>query len=256
MRGAMVALPILLSLIIIAQPPISAPTPVAMSLEGPLAMTPGQVGIFFVNISGGPVEINATYTLRYWIESSDTTGGSPLQGGPGEVSSRNTTFQVNITAISREGSMDVVVEGVAGNDTVNTTVRKTLTVQVLAPLILTASFANDGGAAAMNVTVRFYVDDRFVGQKIVGRINPSDRGTASYTWIPVGASFGQHAIRVEADIDGNGIIDPTKGETVAYDIFYKTGGDIPAGYLVILSVAISVLGILALFAYRRRLKTR
>ena len=241
---------------ILAQPSNSAQTPVAMTIEGPTAMMPGEAGFFFVNISGGPVETNATYKIRYWMESSDTSGASPVQSSPGEQSGNKTTFKVNASAIDHEGSMDFIVEGIAGNETMNTTVRKMMTVQVLATLTLTASFANDGDAAVVNVTVRFFVDENYVGNKTIGRINPGDRGTASIRWMPVGTTYGQHVIRVEADIDGNGIIDSLKGEIVAYDIFYKTGGDIAPGYLVILAVVISFLGIIALIAYRRRLRMR
>jgi len=255
MRPLLVILALILPLALL---PSRAPAgnPLAVSVEGPTAMTPGQVGVFYVNVSGGPAELNGTYTLKYWVESSDTSGASPLAASPGEQTGQNKTFNVNVTAPTHEGSIDVIFDTISQNSTANTTVRRTLTVNVLSPIILTASFSNSGGAAVVNTTVRFYVDDVLAGSKVIARINPGDRGTATINWIPVGLAHGQHNVRVEADIDGNGVIDPSKGEVAVFDVFYKTGGEPAPGYLIILGAIIIVIGIVILIAYRRRLKTR
>jgi hypothetical protein len=241
---------------IIAQPGGRSQTPVALSVEGPAAMTPQQVANYYVNVSGGPAENNGNYTIKYWVQGSNIGGASPLIGSPGERSGPNKTYEVNVTAPSNEVSFDLVVEVTSGNGTANATVRKILTVQVLAPITLTASFRNNGGAAVLNTTVRFYVDNIFAGSKVISRINPGDRGTATLSWIPAGLSAGQHTIRVEADIDGNGVIDPSKGEVVAYDTFYRMGGELATGYLILIAALIFVGGLFLIVAYRRRKRTR
>ena len=256
MRRILLVAAFVTMMFIVAQPGGRSQTPVALSLEGPAAMTPQQVAIYYVNVSGGPAENNGNYTIKYWVQGSNLGGASPLAGSPGERSGQNKTYEVNVTAPSSEGSFDLVVEATSGNITTNATVRKTLTVQVLAPLTLTASFKNNGGAAVLNTTVRFYVDDVFAGSKVIGRINPGDRGTATLSWIPVGLNAGPHTIRVEADIDGNGVIDPSKGEVVAFDTFYRTGGELAAGYLILIATLIFMGGLFLVIIYRRRKKTR
>jgi len=256
MRWVLLTAALLSVLFIVAQPGVQAPPPVALSVEGPMAATPQQVAIYYVNVSGGPAENGGNYSIKYWVEGPNTAGAVPLAGSPGQNTSQNKTYMINITAPSNEGTFDLVVEATSSDGLTNATVRKTLTIQVLAPLTLTASFRNEGGAAVLNTTVRFYVDDVYAGSKVISRINPGDRGTATLSWIPVGLNPGGHRIRVEADIDGNGVIDPSKGEVVAYDTFQRTGGELSIGYLMVIAIMIFLGGMVVVIAYRRRKKTR
>src|SRR3989442_6228293 len=75
-----------------------------------------------------------------------------------------------------------------------------------------ARFRNDGTAAAVNVTVRFYVDGAFAGTRKIARLNPGVQVTETFNYLPSGLQPGTHQVRVEADLDGYGIIDPAKGE--------------------------------------------
>ncbi len=138
MRARLLIAALLLSIVLV-QPSVTAQTPVALSVEGPTAIAPSQVGVFFVNVSGGPAESGGSYTIKHWVEGSDIAGASPLAGSPGEQSGQNKTYKVNVTAPSKESSFVVVFEAASKNDTANSTVRKTISVQSLAPLILTAS---------------------------------------------------------------------------------------------------------------------
>jgi len=247
---------LLLSSFFMILPTSQSQNPVALSIKGPTALTPGQNGVYFVNVTGGPAEYNGTYTVKYWIESSDTTGAYPLFDNPGETSSKNNSFEVNITVPTVEGDIYVAFEVISENNTANSTVTGGISVSVLAPLILTASFSNNGQVAAVNITIRFYIDDNFIGSKVISKISPGDRGTATLNWIPVGLEAGQHTIRVEADINKDGIIDGSNGEIAVYEIFYKTGGELAVGYLVIIGIVIIFGGLILIVVYRRWKKTR
>jgi len=256
MRRILVVLALLCTILI--QPnQVSAPNPVAVNVEGPGALPPGQTASYYVNITGGPAEVNGTYSVKWWIESGDTTGATPLAGAPGtQNSATNNSFLVNVTVPTHEGDVDLVFEATSGNTTTNTTVKRTLVVHVLSPLVLTAAFVNNGGATAVNTTVNFYVDGNLVGSKVISSIRPGERGTAAINWIPVGLGSGQHAVRVEADINHDGKIEESAGEVRVSEIFYKTGGELPAGYLGLLAIVIGLVGIIALLAFRRRAKNR
>lgn len=256
MRRLAVVLAMLLTLFVVPCH-ASAQTPIAVSLEGPTALNPGQTASYFVNISGGPAEINGTYSVTWWVDASDTTGATPLAGAPGtQSSSTNNSFRVNVTVPTHEGDVTLVFQATSGNGTANSTAKRTMIVHVLAPIVLTAAFANSGGAAAVNITVSFYVDDRFVGSKVISRINPGERGTATLNWIPVGMGSGQHTVKLTADLNNNGQIEPSSGEVAVYELFYKTGGEPAPGYLVILAIVICLAGILLLLAFKRRMKNR
>jgi len=256
MRRILVVLALLCTLLI--QPnQASAQNPVAVNVEGPGALPPGQTAAYYVNISGGPAEVNGTYSVRWWIEAGNTAGATPLAGTPGsQSSSTKNSFIANVTVPTHEGDVDLIFEATSGNTTTNTTVKRTLVVHVLSPLVLTAAFANNGGAAVVNATVNFYVDGNFVGSKVITRINPGERGTAAINWIPVGLGPGQHTVRAEADINHDGKIEESVGEVTVTEIFYKTGGEPAAGYLGVLAILIGLVGIIILLAYRRRAKNR
>lgn len=83
---ARLAIAAALLMIVFMQPSARSQTPVALSVEGPAAISPSQVGIFFVNVSGGPAEFGGSFVIKYWVAGSDIPGASPLVGSPGEIS--------------------------------------------------------------------------------------------------------------------------------------------------------------------------
>ncbi len=240
----------------IVQPQAQAPNPIVLTVEGPTALNPGQIGAYYVNVTGGPAEDDGNYTVKYWVEAANTEGASPLKANRKQETIQNNTIILNITVPTTEGDAEIVFEVTSQNNTANQTVKRTVSVKVLAPLVLTASFENTGGAASLNITVRFYIDDLLVGSDVIHRIDPGNRGTATINWLPVGLNPGEHRVRIEADLDNNGQIESSKGEVVAYDIFYKTGEELAPGYLIILSISIAIIGLIIVFAIRRRRKMR
>ena len=63
---------------------------------------------------------------------------------------------------------------------------------------------------------------------------------------------GNHAVRVEADIDGNGIIDPARGEVVTSDVFVREGASLSPGWTVAIAVGVFIPAFLVAVALRRR----
>ncbi len=249
---------ILITLLLLTtiHPQAQAPNPIVLTVEGPTALNPGQTSAYYVNVTGGPAEDDGNYTVQYWVEAADTEGASPLKANRKQETIQNNTIILNITVPTKEGDAEIIFEVTSQNNTANQTVRRTVSVKVLTPLVLTASFENTGGSASLNITVRFYIDDFLVGSDVISRIDPGNRGTATINWLPVGLNPGEHRVRIEADLDNNGQIDSTRGEVVAYDIFYKIGDELALGYLIILSISIAIIGLIIIFAVRRRRKMR
>ncbi len=240
-----------------ASPRGAAQTSVAGVISGPKSLAPGATGFYHLNASGGPAEGGAgNYSVSYYLTGPDLTGGLPQSSAPKTATNPNGTFTLNITAPQPEEQITLVV-------VLNSSIERgayektTLTypITVVAAIVLTATFTNGGQAAAVNVPVTFYVDGILVGKTNISRLDPGATGTATLSFLPAGLAAGPHTVRVEADLNKNGVIEPDKGEVVVVDVFYKEGWQLtwPWAVLIIaLAIVITVLLILRARARPRR----
>ena len=238
-------------MILFALPRASAQEPVAARISGPNALAPSESAAYNLSVSGGPAG-HLNYTLKWYVTGPDIAGGLPAQSNPTTTAGNKTTFTLNITAPPREQEMNLVVLVSAGAGTTfeNTTVQKAIT--VVTPITLAATFRNDATTAALNVTVRFYVDNALVGTQKIARIGPRSQATATFNYLPVGLQPGTHAVRIEADLDGNGRIDPARGEVVVSDLFYRSTAPLSTGWTVLIGIGVFVPVLLVTIALRRR----
>jgi hypothetical protein len=242
--------------IIVAGTILGAAQPLIPAITGPPALAPGQVAAYNLTVAGEPGNAEVNYTITYWITGSNVTGGAPLSSSPGHASGNQTTYTLNVTAPPTEQTMTLhvqinaqVVGGTAENATAD------FAVLVISPIILSATFHNASPTAAVNVTVRFYVDNVRVGTSQIARINPNVDATVSSNYLPVGLQPGQHTVRVEADLDNNGIIDASKGEVVATDLFYRETPGLGPGWTFLIGLVAFVPVFLGVVALRRRGQT-
>jgi len=160
---------------------------------------------------------------------------------------------MNITAPSAEGTITLFVQISARSSSTfeNTTVEQPIV--VVTPIVLGASFRNDAATAALNVTVWFFVDDASVGSKLIAKIGPNGGvASTSFNYLPAGLAPGTHRVRVEADLDGNGVIDAARGEVVASELFYKGTPGLSTGWTVLIGIAIFIPVFFVTVALRRR----
>jgi hypothetical protein len=236
-------------------PPAVAQAPVTGILSGPNAIAPGAGAPFFLNASGGPAseDPNGTFSIRYYVTGPDPAGAVPLQSTPGSASGNASgRFQFNITAPQKEQVITLVVEinSTAASRSERTTVTHALT--VVTPIVLRATFHNGGGAAAMNVTVKFYIDGKLAGTSQIPRVDPRTNGTATLSYLPVGLAPGTHSVRVEADLNKNGVIEADKGEVAIVDVFYKKDFELTWPYVALIMAATISVSSLVVRARRRR----
>src|SRR2546426_1290250 len=209
------ALAILAAVFALVLAPAAAQGPIFGTITGPPALAPSQVSAYNLTINGGPTGA-VTYTVRWHLNG----GGLPTAASPTTTTGNRTTFTLNVTAPPTEGTVTLVVQvaSLAGSTYENTTAEKAIS--IITPIVLSATFRNDGTTAAVNVTVRFYVDGALAGTRKIARLNPGAQVTETFAYLPSGLQPGTHQVRVEADLDGNGIIDPAKGEAVAPSLVY------------------------------------
>src|SRR3989442_3907702 len=204
------ALAILAAVFALVLAPAAAQGPIFGTITGPPALAPSQVSAYNLTINGGPTGA-VTYTVRWHLNG----GGLPTAASPTTTTGNRTTFTLNVTPPPTEGTVNLVVQvaSLAGSTYENTTAEKAIS--IITPIVLSATFRNDGPTASVNLTVRFYVDGALAGTRKIARLNPGAQVTETFAYLPSGLQPGTHQIRVEADLDRNGIIDPAKGEAGA-----------------------------------------
>ena len=246
-----IVLGLLLAAFLVFLSPASGQGPVNASIKGPTAAALGGTASYDLSIIGGPSG-SANYTVQYYITGADTTGGLPLASAPASTSSARPTLKLNITAPAKEGSITLVakVSAHAGGITENGTAE--FTIAVITPIVLSATFRNNGPTSALNITVRFYVDDAVVGTKTIARIDAGKDATVTLDYLPVGMPPGTHRVRIEADLDGNGVIDAARGEAVTTQLFYKGTPGLSTAWTVLIGIAVFVPVLLVTMAVRRR----
>lgn len=251
MRRGLLVLAILALLTAIAAE-ASAAEPLTATVTGPTALAPSQSAFYNVTVGGGPTG-NVTYSVIYYITGSNTTGGSPQASSPGRVSGNQTTLRFNITTPTAEQSLTLVVTVDAspkGGSVENVTTNYAIT--VIKPIVLTATFHNGASTGAVNITVLWYVDNGVVGTSEIKQIAANGDATVSLNYLPVNLAAGQHTVRVEADLDHDGIIDPSRGEVVTTTIFYSQVQSPSMGWTVLLGIGVFVPVFMAVVALRRR----
>jgi len=234
-----------------AAPPAAAQVPLVVALTGPASLAPDQTAAYNLTLSGGPTGA-VTYTVRWYVSGPDAAGAIPAASNPTSQTHNATLFRLNITAPPRDADVTLVVSVSArvGETYENASVEKAIV--VITPLVLSATFRNDGTTAAVNVTARFYVDDGLVGSQKIARIDSHAQATASFNYLPIGLQPGAHRVRIEADLDGNGIIDSSRGEAFASDLFYRTTPGLGTGWTIAIGIAVFLPVLIATVAVRRR----
>ncbi|HTD80768.1 MAG TPA: CARDB domain-containing protein, partial [Thermoplasmata archaeon] len=190
---------------------------------------------------------------KAYLHGADLTKASPDPAHPfTSVSNGTGPFTINITAPNKDQVITLIVEvgSAAAGRHENTTVSKAIT--VVTPILLTATFRNDGGAAALDVPVKFFIDGKVAGATNISRIDPGQTGTAKLSYLPVGLAVGGHTVRVEADLNRNGVIEPDKGEVAVVDLFYKKDFELTWPYAALIMGATLSVSYVVIRARRRR----
>src|SRR3989475_12043252 len=210
--------------------------PVYATITGRPAAAASTATIYTLAINGGPTS-SVNYTVKWYITGSDTGGGLPISSNPRSASGTMPAFKLNLTAPSKEQTITLVVtvSALSGGTTENTTVEQAIA--VVTPVVLRATFRDNASTAAVNVTVRFFVDDRAVGTKTVARIDPGKDATVTLNYLPVGLQPGTHNARVEADLDGNGVLDSGRGAGGTSQLFDKAAPGLSTGWTVLTAIA-------------------
>src|SRR5206468_12889273 len=84
------------------------------------------------------------------------------------------------------------------------------------------------------------------------RPDPGAHVTETCNYLPSHLQPATHQTRAEADLDGNGIIDPAKGETVVSSLFYRGTAPLSTAWTVLIGIGVFVPVMFLTVALRRR----
>ncbi len=219
---ASVALLVIMALLMVSLAPaghVSAVGDVFIRLDGPTALATGSSQMYTLTISGGPGEEGGNFSYKISLNGLNTTGASvsPVTGN-----STSGTFSLNITAPSIPQTLKVVVNATSGNSARSVRLEKTFSIQILRPIVISQGILNSGDIEAKNVLVKFYVDDVFIGSKVVD-VPAKSNVTVKYDWIAQNERPGEHRVKVVMDAQ-NELVELSEGNNVAYHTIYITGG--------------------------------
>ena len=258
MKRAVLSLLILFSLLSLV--PSVASQDVVVDVEGPSVMPVGGKAQFNVTAAGGPGEQGGTYNITAFLLGDNLTGADP---SPGNVFINLTTephWEINVTVpyAAQTMTFEVNVRSSLGNDSTYKIVRTKI--RVVGPIILSAEIHNPLEYELKGVPVDFYVTkpgetkSRLVGSSTIESIAPGKSEYASFDWIIANPEPGQYTLTVVVDLDRDGEIDESAGDSVASSYFYVGGG---VNYLTwILAALIIVLALLAAMWLIRKSKRR
>lgn len=216
------------------------------TISGPSALAPGQVAAYNATVSGSPTGTSLDYS--WYITGANVTGGNPLKTTPGQFHGNKTVLTLNITAPQNEGTftihLTVATSAQAGVTPQNVSAQRDVT--VIRAIVLSATFHNDAATQANNITVRFYVDNGYVGSSVIKTIGPNSDGTATFNYLPVGLAAGSHTIRVEASLLGS--------QVATYTVFYKDVTPPSTSLSVLIGIGVFVPVFIVTVGLRRRKK--
>ncbi len=245
------ALIVVLALLTVSVVPaghVSAAGEVFIRLDGPTAMATGSSQMYTLTISGGPGEEGGNFSYRISLDGLNTTGASvsPMTGN-----STSGTFSLNITAPNIPQTLKVMVNATSSNAARSVTVEKTFSIQILRPIVISQGILNSGDMEAKNVLVKFYVDDKFIGSKVVD-VPAKSNVTVKYDWIAVNEKPGAHQVKVVLDAS-NELVELSEGNNVAYSTIYIKGSNT---LTTILWVSIASLLVLLFLLYSMKGKKK
>ncbi|MCK4455543.1 MAG: hypothetical protein KAU99_04265, partial [Thermoplasmata archaeon] len=132
-------------------------------------------------------------------------------------------------------------------------------IKVVGPIVLTAEIHNPLEYELKGVPVDFYVkkpsetQSRLVGSSTIESIAPGESEFASFDWIIASPESGQYELTVVVDLDRDGVVDESAGDSKAVSYFYVGGGvNYITWILVVLIIALASLAAVWLVTKPRR----
>jgi hypothetical protein len=229
-------------------------TDVKVFVVGPDALGISANAVYTVTVVGGPAEDDGKWRVSAHLTGKNITDASPTLGDAFNETNESNIFHIDVTAPSVAQDMVLNIEGASLLGANFSMATEAFKIAVVDPINLRATVTNPSNSTLKNVLVNFRVDGELIGSESIEEIGPFSEGTATFSWITRKLSPGGHDLGIEIDLNGDGVIDETRGETLYIKGFYSpTEG---ASLLVTILLVLFVIAILLLLPSTLRKKRR
>lgn len=240
------ALSMLLPLQLVWQPVMAQEeTEVRVFIVGPDALGISDNAVYTVTVVGGPAEEGGKWRVAAHLTGKNITDATPTLGDRFNETNESNIFHIDVTAPSIAQGMKLHIEAASLLGANISMVTDTYEIAVVDPISLRVTVKNPTNSTLKNVLVNFKVDGELIGSgEPIEEIGPLSEGVATFSWITKSISPGKHELGIEIDLNGDGIIDETRGETFYTKDFY--GPSEGPGLLVTVLLVIFVIAVLLL----------
>lgn len=231
---------------------------VKVFIVGPDALGMSEQAVYTVTVVGGPAEEpGGKWRVAAHLTGKNVTEASPNLGNAFNETNESNIFQVEVIAPPIPQTMYLNVEGASLLGANISETGDKFKIAVVAPISLRATVSNPSNSTLRNVLVSFKVDGELIGSaEPIAEIGPLGEGTATFSWITKDISPGKHELEIEIDLNGDGIVDETRGETLYVEDFYGPSGEPNIVVVVLLVLMVIVIILLLPSTLRRKRKKK
>ncbi|HUU07517.1 MAG TPA: CARDB domain-containing protein [Thermoplasmata archaeon] len=227
----------------------SAYSDLALQFDGPGFAAKLEKVPCTLTVSGGPAgDVGGNFTYKAEIVADNKTGSSVT---PSTGASSSGVFRFNVTMPGEAGQtikvkVNVTSKDPATGDEVDKV--REFEIEVVDPIIITATVYNVGSVEAKNVTAKFYVDDIYLGKQVFDILaGGSKKLTYNWTWLNIGN--GEHTVKVVLD-DANDLVEFSSGNNVYTMTVYIGKESNPLG--AVLTVGVIVMFVFTFLTYLQK----
>lgn len=227
----------------------SAYSDLALQFDGPGFAAKLEKVPCTLTVSGGPAgDVGGNFTYKAEIVADNKTGSSVT---PSTGSSNSGVFRFNVTMPGEAGqtikvNFNVTSKDPATGDEVDKV--KEFEIEVVDPIIITATVYNVGSVEAENVTAKFYVDDTYLG-KLVFDIPAGGSKELTYNWTWLNVGSGEHTVKVVLD-DVDDLVEFSSGNNVYTLTVYIGKESNPIG--AVLTVGVIIMFVFTFLTYLQK----
>ena len=238
----------------------SAAPPIQIVAKVAPGIALGQETNVTVNVTGGPAadapEHERNYSLKAWVTGDELEGTSPLVGTPFSQNNSNGSFVIKLKAPSKKASLTLVMEALSkGGNGSSESARKELSLRAVNPITIKVVIDNKGDVTAKNVSVAFYLDDSFIGDRVVAEVPANNRTNVSFEHAPPELAPGRHEVRIVLDPKGQ-MVEFEEGNNVLRHEFFVHEEPANTQWPFILLIAVWLVGMVAVASRARKKKEK
>jgi hypothetical protein len=215
-----------------------------MHIEGPTVAAINTTISYKVSISS----IFDSYRCTLIMGGQNLTGASPVNQVIKNSTTGNFVFQVKTPSTPQRIYLDFKAYGMMNNTQGMKIFERKIYVDVKNAYTIVTEIKNSEKYPVYNVTVDFYLDGRFIGNKTVSKINANSTAKVTYEWVP-DVDNGPH--KLEVKVSSTGVVFPNGKQSYVREIYVGNPPNYQWAFYLGIASAVA-LGVMFVLLFLRR----